>query len=92
MRSRFVMVTCQDHRSSLYFTCTDIMQQNYMQFESNLLSYAVDLSDGLQITETDSNFSENSQILDDSELLDPKQDNVAQQIMIWIKKNHCRVF
>ena len=64
MRSRFVMVTCQDHRSSLYFTCTD-MQQNYMQFESNLLSYAVDLNDGLQITETDSNFSENSQILDD---------------------------
>ena len=81
MRSHFVMVTCQDHRSSLYFTCTD-MQQNYMQFESNLLSYAVDLSDGLQITETDSNFSENFQILDDSELLDPKQDKVAQQIMI----------
>ena len=91
MRSHFVMVTCQDHRSSLYFTCTD-MQQNYMQFESNLLSYAVDLSDGLQITETDSNFSENFQILDDSELLDPKQDKVAQQIMIWIKKNHYRVF
>ena len=70
---------------------------------SSDLSYAVELSDGLEITDTDLSFSKNSQILDNNELLDPKQDNslmtainyphhVVQKVMIWIKKNHCKVF
>ena len=42
---------------------------------SSDLSYAVELSDSLEITDTDLSFSENSQILDNSELLDPEQDN-----------------
>ena len=39
------------------------------------LSYRVELSDGLEIKNTDLSFSESSQILDNSELLDPKHDN-----------------
>ena len=70
---------------------------------SSDLSYAVELSDGLDITDTDLSFSENSQILDNSELLDPEQDSellmttiyyshhVAQKVIIWIKKNHFQV-
>ena len=42
---------------------------------SSDLSYAVELSDGLEITDTDLSFSENSQILDNSEVLDPEKDN-----------------
>ena len=42
---------------------------------SSDLSYAVELSDGLDITDTDLSFSENSQILDNSEVLDPEKDN-----------------
>ena len=41
---------------------------------SSDLSYAVELSDGLEITDTDLSFSD-SQILYNNELLDPKQDN-----------------
>ena len=42
---------------------------------SSDLSYAVELSDGVEITDTDLSFSENSQTLDNSELLDPEQEN-----------------
>ena len=42
---------------------------------SSDLSYAVELSDGLDITDTYLSFLENSQILDNSELLDPEQDS-----------------
>ena len=42
---------------------------------SSDLSYAVPVRDGLEITDTDLRFSEISQILDNSELLDTEQDN-----------------
>ena len=42
---------------------------------SSDLSYAVEVRDGLKITDTDLRFSEISQILDNSELLDTEQDN-----------------
>ena len=68
------------------------------------LSLADELTGGLEITDTDLSFSENSQILNNNELLDPKHDNefikaaiyyphhVAQMVMIWIKNNYCKVF
>ena len=42
---------------------------------SSDLSYAVEVRDGLEITDTDLSFSEIFQILDNSELLDTEQDN-----------------
>ena len=85
------MVTRQDHTSSLYVTCTDIRQQNYMNqislgWHPVTWSYAVELSDGLEIKTLIWDFEKILKISDDNELLDRKQDNefVHDRDMLFI--------